>query len=457
MAPEPSQVPTEHSSGLDFFEALSQLSGLSPPAGPPPPSPPDSRSSTSSESTPSFYRLPLGPTPSPGPTVPPATADIGLNATVSMAGRIPVITLGDDAATPAQSERRPGLGPDWAGILNNLTQRQLDELNAQATQAALHPDDPDIQIVLPPRATSDDPEDPEGEDDPQQSDDAQEDPSEQEEDQGEMDSILGFLNNREAAPVTPDHHPDFRPPSPITAPVEDHRAKSIMTSGAMTYIPREARGHFEVTPRSRILDETVDNLTAIGVLKPAKFVSAYRLFVHAKPDLRVRVLYDLSPLTPYLTRPHCRLPRSLDLLGDSDARFAIKIDLADGFFQIPIHKGLQPFLGVRYGSRSYVWTVLPMGLATAPSLMQTVMGAIAKLITRCCPGVKARVYLDDFLFTAPAPALLTPIPELLRSWGLKLNDRKSQLLPCRQLTYLGISLDLAERRLFVPDQTRDRV
>ena len=193
------------------------------------------------------------------------------------------------------------------------------------------------------------------------------------------------------------------------------------------------------------------------VLRPAEFQSAYHLFVHAKPDKRVRVLYDLSPLTPFLSRPHCRLPRSLDLLGDSDARFAIKIDLADGFFQIPVHPGLQPFLGVRYASRSYVWTVLPMGLATAPSLMQTVMGAIARLVMARCPAVKARVYLDDFLFSAPAPDLLIAIPDLLRSWGLQLNVRKSQLLPCRQLTYLGLSLDLAERRLFVTERTRSQV
>ena len=93
-----------------------------------------------------------------------------------------------------------------------------------------------------------------------------------------------------------------------------------------------------------------------------------------------------------------------------------------------------------------------MGLATAPSLMQTVMGAIARLVMARCPAVRARVYLDDFLFSAPSPDLLIAIPDLLRSWGLQMNVRKSQLLPCRQLTYLGLSLDLAERRLLSPSE-----
>ena len=98
-----------------------------------------------------------------------------------------------------------------------------------------------------------------------------------------------------------------------------------------------------------------------------------------------------------------------------------------------------------------------MGLASAPGLMQMVMESIARLITQRCPTVCAKVYLDDFLFTAPEPGVLLQIPDLLSSWGLRINHAKSHLTATRQLTYLGVHLDLAERRLFTSQCTQDQV
>lgn len=411
--------------------------------------------SASSRSTPSFYRSPAR-TPSPEPAVGPAPAPA--QATVAVVGRIPVVTLDGPAAAPSQapSQGRPGLGPDWLGILNNLTQRQLDALNQQATALVLNPDDPELTINLPPREPSGPDDPPEDRDDPQDQDERRDDPPEEDQDQDE-DSNLGFIARAHALPVTDDHHPDFRPRSPITAPVTDHRVQSILTAGAKTFIPRAARSHFAATPSSRIIDETVHSLCAAGILREEPFQSCYRLFVTPKSDLRVRVLYDLSPLTPHIKKPACHLPRALDVLSDGEARFAIKVDLSDGFFHIPIHPGLQRFLGVRHNRRSYVWTALPMGLASAPGIMQSVMSAIARLITTRLPCVRARVYLDDFLFTSTSAAALHEIPSLLSSWGLQINHAKSVLQASQHLTYLGISLDLAQRQLEVAPATQAKV
>ena len=37
---------------------------------------------------------------------------------------------------------------------------------------------------------------------------------------------------------------------------------------------------------------------------------------------------------------------ALHVLSDTDTRFTFKVDLTDGFFQLPVHKSLSPFLGV---------------------------------------------------------------------------------------------------------------
>ena len=46
---------------------------------------------------------------------------------------------------------------------------------------------------------------------------------------------------------------------------------------------------------------------------------------------------------------------ALDVLPDTNARFSLKVDLTDGFFRLPVHKSLSPFLGVRQTGVSQTW------------------------------------------------------------------------------------------------------
>ena len=204
--------------------------------GTPPPADPEtlpSSSSSSSDSTPSFFRVSPARMLSPEPAAAPAPA--AATATMTVVGRIPVITIDDPATTPprAPSQARPGLGPDWLGILNNLTQRQLNALNEQATALVMDPSNPELEINLPPREVSDPADDNEENDDPQsdQDDDGTSDTPDEEE---EVDSNLGFLARTSPPQLTDEHHPHFSPPSQITAPVTDHRVQSILSSGAKT-------------------------------------------------------------------------------------------------------------------------------------------------------------------------------------------------------------------------------
>ena len=233
--------------------------------------------------------------------------------------------------------------------------------------------------------------------------------------------------------------------------------QSILAEGAKTFIPPEARNFRNVTFQSRINSEVVENLTAVGIIERAPVKSTYRLFAIPKADGRVRVLYDLSQLTPFLGKPTCHLPRPMDVLANENAQWAIKVDLSDGFFHIPVHSKLSQYLGIQYQGVTYRWTRLPMGLATAPAIMQAVMREAAKYISAQCPLIQAYVYLDDFLFVARHPEHLTGIPQLMRDMGLTINVKKSQLQPVTELTYLGIHLDLANRTLSVPADLKTKV
>ena len=90
------------------------------------------------------------------------------------------------------------------------------------------------------------------------------------------------------------------------------------------------------------------------------------------------------------------LALSILYLAFSGFSFAIKIDLRDGFYHIPLARSTQCHFGVLYDNTTYVFTRLPMGLKIAPSEMQMFSTAVAELVQSRF-SVRCLAYLDDFL------------------------------------------------------------
>ena len=244
------------------------------------------------------------------------------------------LTLSDDQCSTVpdffqiSEPRTPSQQPfDWWTVLNRLTQQQLDELNQTAADIALRDETYHADDLQAPQPVSGPPDD-------EQNDDRESDQSDDDDDpdQEQEDSVLTFINQAERGSVTSDHHPQFAEPSSPDIPTSDHRVQSILSEGAKTFIPPEARQFHNVTFQSRINSEIIQNLAQAGIIEKGPVSSTYRLFALPKKDGRVRVLYDLSQLTPYLIKPTCHLPRPMDVLANGNAQFAIKIDLSDGFF-----------------------------------------------------------------------------------------------------------------------------
>ena len=120
------------------------------------------------------------------------------------------------------------------------------------------------------------------------------------------------------------------------------------------------------------MSAAVRDFVTAGVLRPGHPVACYRLFAVPKSLTVARLVYDLSNLTPLLPNRPCALPSAGKALQMSAQgyRYAIKIDLRDGFFHIPLAESTQCHFGVMYDGQTYVFTRLHMGLKSAPAEMQ---------------------------------------------------------------------------------------
>ena len=95
-----------------------------------------------------------------------------------------------------------------------------------------------------------------------------------------------------------------------------------------------------------------------------------------KKDLTWRVCIDYRDLNAILEMDAYPLPRINDLFTKlSRAQWFTKVDLKSGFHQILMSEESVKFTAFRIGVpldgySHYEWTVMPMGLSTAPALFQ---------------------------------------------------------------------------------------
>jgi len=77
-----------------------------------------------------------------------------------------------------------------------------------------------------------------------------------------------------------------------------------------------------------------------------------------------------------------------------------KLDLHQAYRVVPVHADNHPLLGIRWGSSTFIDSVLPFGLRSAPKIFS----AVADTLTwgMYSNGVQLQLhYLDDFLFVGP--------------------------------------------------------
>lgn len=206
------------------------------------------------------------------------------------------------------------------------------------------------------------------------------------------------------------------------------------------------RGPYRKSPLERsIIDEKMAPLRDAGFIVPCDNPQyASELLAVAKKDAVTGAWTDKRVVTDYRfvnaetpTDRYC-LPLPEQLHHDvGNSRYFSKIDLRQGFLQIPIPTELQHVTAFWWNGRLWQYTRAPFGLKNMPAHFQRVMNtAISEAgLQNCC-----KCYLDDLLIhSATFEEHLEHIRlalGMLHAQGLRAHPEKS-LFACAVLEFLG--------------------
>ena len=201
------------------------------------------------------------------------------------------------------------------------------------------------------------------------------------------------------------------------------------------------------SPQSLALHQEIEKMLAKGVLEivPDPGPGFYsRLFLVEKATGCWRPVIDLSTLNTFIRQTPFKMETVASVLNAvQENDLLASLDLKDAYFQVPVHSSSRKFLRFVSQGTVYQFKVLCFGLSTAPQVFTRVFAAVSAWAhTR---GIQFLRYLDDWLVLASSEAKAHQhIQELLllcHDLGIVINEKKSDLVPSRSASYLGMTID----------------
>ena len=189
--------------------------------------------------------------------------------------------------------------------------------------------------------------------------------------------------------------------------------------------------------RRQVITDFVQELLAQGCIKPSESDWSTPVVIVNKKDGSPRFCLDYRKLNAATKKDAFPLPRIDDALDQLAFRkFFCALDLASGYYQLPMHPKDSHKTAFITHEGLYEWLVLPMGLANSPATFQRCMAQVLKgLIPDSCLA-----YLDDIIVFGndfqDTMRNLELVLDRLRQANLKLKPKKCRMFQS-EVSYLG--------------------
>ncbi len=142
------------------------------------------------------------------------------------------------------------------------------------------------------------------------------------------------------------------------------------------------------------VQEIVDSMLEKGVIRPCNSTNSAPIWPVLKPNGKWRPTIDyrkLNQQVPLSRWPMTQLEQEIPKIKGST--ILSTLDVASGFWTIPVHPDDQHKLAFTFGNRQYTFTWCAFGYANSPAEFNI-------FLNKACPDTRARgnlVYVDDVL------------------------------------------------------------
>ena len=196
-------------------------------------------------------------------------------------------------------------------------------------------------------------------------------------------------------------------------------------------------------------------LCYLGILKEG--ISAYSspvMLISRKMTQDKRVMTDFRHLNMRISKNNLAYPLLKDmftLFGSSQCEVMSVLDLKDAFHSLRLTGSSRKYCGILpyFGSASYLYQRMPMGLNISPVVWQCYINAILNCLSnrKYCEAI-----IDDLLLFMPTKeSHFEKLKDLLKALcknGLRISLKKCQIFKT-ELQYMGNTIFIENRRVHV--------
>lgn len=186
-----------------------------------------------------------------------------------------------------------------------------------------------------------------------------------------------------------------------------------------------------------VVSKELDRLCEQGILVPVKHSEwASPVVIVHKPDKNIRLCIDCKvTINPYLRTETYPLPRIDDVFASlGNCKYFCALDLTGAYNQLVVSEKTQKYLTINTFRGLYRYTTLCFGVASAPSIFQSVMDRILQGISNVF------CYLDDILIGGDSLEScknnLELVLQRLHDYNVKINLNKCKFFQTT-LDFLG--------------------
>ena len=203
------------------------------------------------------------------------------------------------------------------------------------------------------------------------------------------------------------------------------------------------------------IDKEMKWLCYMGILKEG--FSAYSspvMLISRKLTKDRRVVTDFRHLNVRIAKNNLAYPLVKDMfsmLGNSKCEVLSVLDLKDAFHLLRLSENSKRYCGIcpYFGSSSYLYQRMPMGLNISPSIWQSYINAIFDCLQskKYCEAIM----VDLLLFTPSKESHMNKLEDLLKASlknGFKISPKKCQLFKT-SLQYMGNKIFIQNRKVCV--------